>query len=716
MESFFSRYKNPLVLLLVLLVQFVLLAVQVRPRLPGAAAADQTGVNALRVGVTSVVAPPEKVLHTSGLSIRGIWTKYLDLVDVKQQNEALQAENQRLQMEQAALAEDARQGERLQELLAFKQHYIDNTVPAQVVGSGGSDHGRVLYIDKGSDDGIAAEMPVITPDGIVGRIREVMPHTSQVLEISDPTSAAGVLLEETRTRGILRGDNVGHPEIVNMMPDDRIHPGQLVLTSGGDQIFPRGLPVGVVSKIVPDTDNQPLVDVVLKPSANLSRLEEVLVVTGTASTPSVHLRHDLSRSESTAAALKQAATAKAAAAAEAALEAQRASDVLAARLPSATNVTDPDAPDASPGASPATADSDAAPLHPPSALHSDHYTPGAVPAADSLTPGARLGPYAQGVLPTARVNKTDENGDPVAAPPSPSISPAFRAAHDAAEAARPHPAPSATAALKPVAPPSSSPAAANPGSASVNAPLPAGAPAGSMYVMKPLVKRTPILNADGTPMLNADGTPSIKRTPVLNPDGTPAMHRVLVTPPGTTFSPSSRPAAAIPAAATAHHAPAPTTGVVYGANGAAVPVHRTPAVATPAPTSPRTANPSPARVAGATTPTSARSSGAPGTGATAARTTPTTPAHPAPRTSVPTQIVTDGPVATPARPQPRNQSQTHPQTHPQTRTQPRTPGTTTPGTTSGTPPQHRAPVIVPDDGSRPYHAPAQPATPPQGQH
>ncbi len=446
MESFFARYKNPVVLALVLMVQFVLLAVQVRPRLPGAAAADQAGVKVLRMGVTTVVAPPEKVLHSSGLSLRGIWSNYLDLVDVKQQNEQLLAENQRLQLEQAALAEDARQGQRLQELLAFKQHYVDQTVPAQVVGAGGSDHGRILYIDKGAEDGIAEDMPVITPDGIVGRIRDVMPHTSQVLEISDPTSAAGVLLEETRTRGVLRGNGFGQPEIVNFMPDDRIKPGQLVLTSGGDQIFPRGLPVGTVLKVVPDAADQPLVDVVLKPAANLGQLEEVLVVTGTGDAPSARSKRDLAHSEGTAAALKAAAAAKAADAAEAAVEAQRASDILAQRLPSASDVTDADAPDAAPGSSPATADAIAAPLHPPSALHADHFSPGAEPPAEDLAPGARLAPYVQGNPEAERNARAAAAAAVDATLPSLSVSPAFRAAHEAALAARPHaPAPASPA-------------------------------------------------------------------------------------------------------------------------------------------------------------------------------------------------------------------------------------------------------------------------------
>ena len=443
MESFFSRYKNPLVLAVVLAAQLFLLAVQVRRPLPAVAAkVDEDGVRALRRGVATVVTPPESVLHKSGLSVRDVWSSYLDLIGVRQENAALKEEVDQLRMEQAALAEDARQGERLQDLLAFRQHYINTTVPAQVVGTAGTDRSRVLYLDKGSDDGIAVDMPVITPDGIVGRIREVYPHTAQVLEINDATSAAGVLLEQTRTRGILRGNANGQPQIVNLMPDDRIKPGQLVLTSGGDQIYPRGLPVGTVDHIVSDPENEPMVDVILKPAANLGRLEEVLVVTSTGPAPTERARRDLSKSETVVAqakAAKEAAAKEAAAAAAAAAlaDAQRASDVLAQRLPSRNDPSDPDAPDASPDASPATSEAAAKPLHPPSALRPDHYSPTDVPSAASLTPGQRYTPLVEGTAATERRPAKAGSPDVNATDTAPvGTNPAFSAASAAVAAQR----------------------------------------------------------------------------------------------------------------------------------------------------------------------------------------------------------------------------------------------------------------------------------------
>ena len=186
-----------------LIAQVIGLAVQIRR--PNPSGGDQPAVRLLRYWTIALMAPPEKVVHGSGTGIRGLWSNYLDLRHVRQQNQDLKQQLGRLQLEQAALLEDARQGQRLQSLLSFKEHYIYSTVPAQIIGTSGTDQSRVLYIDKGAKDGLKPDMAVITPDGIVGKLKDVFAHTSQVLVISDQTSGAGVLLQTTRLRGVLRG-------------------------------------------------------------------------------------------------------------------------------------------------------------------------------------------------------------------------------------------------------------------------------------------------------------------------------------------------------------------------------------------------------------------------------------------------------------------------------------------------------------------------------
>jgi rod shape-determining protein MreC len=372
MDSFLTRYKNIMVLMGVVLIQIVGLAAQIRrPNANGTAnGTDGSTVRLIRYWAVGLVAPPEKVLHGTGHGIRGLWSDYLDLRGVRRQNQDLRDQIGRLQLEQAALLEDARQGQRLQQLLSFQEHYVATTVPAQVIGTAGTDQSRVLFIDKGSHDGLKPDMAVITPDGIVGKLKDVFPHTAQVLEISDQSSGAGVLLESTRLRGVLRGNELGQPQVINLLPDERIKPGEHVITSGGDQIYPRGLPVGVVERTVADTQNPPYVDVIIKPAANLGHLEEVLIITKTSDQMPPKQRQDLAQSAAVAAA---AGT-------------QRAADILAQRLPG----LDPAAPagDGNPQKTdPSGADMPAAAPRPPAPLHTDRFTPDSTPPAGSLTPG-----------------------------------------------------------------------------------------------------------------------------------------------------------------------------------------------------------------------------------------------------------------------------------------------------------------------------------------
>ena len=368
-----SRYKNILFLVTVLVVQIIGLAVQIRR--PNPTSADAPAVRLIRYWAIGLMSPPEKVIHGSGTGLRGLWSNYLDLRHVRQQNQDLREQVGRLQLEQAALLEDARQGQRLQQLLAFKEHYIYTTVPTQVIGTSGSDQSRVLYIDKGAKDGLKPDMAVITPDGIVGKLKDVFAHTSQVLVISDQTSGAGVLLESTRLRGVLRGNALGQPQIINMLPDDRVKPGERVITSGGDQIYPRGLPVGVVDRVVADTQNPPYLDILIKPAANLGHLEELLVITQASDHMPEKERQDLVQSAAEGAAASQ----------------RRASDILAERLPGLNDpnaVVDPKQGQQQSAAAAAAAAAAAPPkLHPPPALHADHYSPDATPPANELTPG-----------------------------------------------------------------------------------------------------------------------------------------------------------------------------------------------------------------------------------------------------------------------------------------------------------------------------------------
>lgn len=364
--EFLTRFKNALFLIAVLLAQAIALAVQVRTP---ADVADRDGRNVrlIRLWTTATVSPFERAAHAVGWGVSTGWRDYIDLRNVRQQNKDLQKQLTQMRIQEAAIAEDALEGRRLQTLLDFKQRYVGATVAAQVIGASGSDQSHILTIDKGSRDGLKPDMAVITQDGIVGKLRDVFADTAQVLEINDQTSGAGVILESTRMRAIVRGSIAGRVQIENLTADSRIKPGERVLTSGGDQVYPRGLPVGVIESIAPDPDRQPYMAIVVRPAVDLNRVEEVLIITSTQSNLPADAQQDLN-----------------------AAEAQHAADLSAEKLPSIHDDEPPGtaaAPPAQPGAAPTTPPVVTVP-HPLPILHPDRYTTGSTPPAADLTPGA----------------------------------------------------------------------------------------------------------------------------------------------------------------------------------------------------------------------------------------------------------------------------------------------------------------------------------------
>src|SRR6516164_1129923 len=271
METILGRFRNLIVLAAILFAQIVGLAVQVkRP-------AQQGDTRLIRVWAVGAITPFEKGVVNTQKFFYNTWHNYIYLRGVRRENRELRAELDRMKLEQVRLKEDAEMARRIQSLLAFKEQHIDSTVAAQVIGTSGSDQSRVLYIDKGSKQGIKNDMAVITPTGIVGKVVQVFPESSQVLPINDQMSGVGVTLTNTRLQGILRGGPNGTTTVQYVMADERVVPGEEVITSGGDRIFPKGLPVGKVVDVKPGRDL--FLSIRVSPSSQLDRLEEVLVVT-----------------------------------------------------------------------------------------------------------------------------------------------------------------------------------------------------------------------------------------------------------------------------------------------------------------------------------------------------------------------------------------------------------------------------------------------------
>jgi rod shape-determining protein MreC len=358
-----GRYRNLIVLVGVLFAQVLGLAVQVNVKRP----TDGGSTRLIRVWAVGAVTPVEKALVWTQTSLGNVWHNYFYLRGVRAENRALKQQIERMTLEQVRMSQDADQARRLQALLGFKEQFISQTMAAQVIGSSGSDSSRSPYIDKGEKDGIKADMAVITADGVVGKVLRVYGSSSQVLLINDQTSGAGVILDKSRLQGILRGTPSGEVVIEKVMSDETVPAGELVLTSGGDGVFPKGLPVGRVTKAA---GNDLFLNIHVRPSANLSKLEEVLVVT------KIDERQAQPDHNGTA----------------------RAVDILAERLPGVPSKPENDGKAAAPGAAtpgtaaPTTAGSDAKPkAAPPQASASNGTAAVQRPAGGAVPPATGSG-------------------------------------------------------------------------------------------------------------------------------------------------------------------------------------------------------------------------------------------------------------------------------------------------------------------------------------
>ncbi len=271
MDSLINRYRNITILVAILFAQILGLAIQVKR------SRDDESTRLIRVWALGSITPLEKGIVWFQSSTGNVWHNYFYLRGVRQENRDLKQQIETLKLEQARLSEDARQAARLQALLGFKEQYVAHTVAAQVIGLSGSEHSRVFYIDKGSRDGIEKDMAVITANGVVGKVLRVENTTAQVLMINDQTSGVGTILETSRLQGVLRGTAAGGVVLDKIMNDEQVQPGEKALTSGGDQIFPKGLLIGTVTRAGRGADS--FLDIRIAPATDLSKLEEVIVIT-----------------------------------------------------------------------------------------------------------------------------------------------------------------------------------------------------------------------------------------------------------------------------------------------------------------------------------------------------------------------------------------------------------------------------------------------------
>jgi rod shape-determining protein MreC len=267
MVGIFSRHRSLALLAGVVLAQLMLLAFQIK---------RAHDVRLIRYWAVAIMSPVERGGTWGFSGLRGVWTGYIDLHNARSENQRLRAEVGELQLRNRELESQANEAQRLSTLLNFRQAHADAPIlAAQVIGASADSNSHTLFINRGTRDHIRNNMAVVTPDGVVGKIVEAFPSTAQVLLINDKESGVGALFAASRTHGVVKGSGDPTPRLDYIVNDEKVKPGDVLLTSGDDRIFPKGLLIGTVTDAKPALPFQ-LIHV--QPAARLDRLEDVLVL------------------------------------------------------------------------------------------------------------------------------------------------------------------------------------------------------------------------------------------------------------------------------------------------------------------------------------------------------------------------------------------------------------------------------------------------------
>ena len=240
------------------------------------------GVSLLQRAIFTLLSPLQNGVSAVVRGVVWAWTGYLDLRGTRQENQRLVERVRNLETLLLERGHLAREAERFRDLLGLREILPMTTTVAEVVARDGLPWYRTILVNKGSEDGLALEDPVISPTGVVGRIIAIGPHTAKVQLLQDRDSGAGVLIERSRVTGVVSGQvgfsDTGSSDLVmKYVPElADVTVGDVVVTSGQDRVYPKGLVVGRVRIVGKGSGLSK--DILVEPSARFAQLEEVLVV------------------------------------------------------------------------------------------------------------------------------------------------------------------------------------------------------------------------------------------------------------------------------------------------------------------------------------------------------------------------------------------------------------------------------------------------------
>jgi rod shape-determining protein MreC len=282
MLKYLKQYRFYIILFAFVLIPIIAIDTSTR------AARDYRFYDKIIVATTS---PIQTLISWTLEGIANGFQNYIYLWHTHRDNLLLIEENRRLLNAIVNLKEAQMENARLRNLLGFSETFHIKAIAARVIAKDVSTEFRTIRINRGETDGVRKDMAVLSSEGIVGRVLRTTAKTSDIVTILDLLSAVDVIVKRSRARGIVEGMTDEVCQLKFTLRTDDIQPGDLLISSGQGGIFPKGIPVGTVATVKRETFGISQ-NVEVRPSADFSRLEEVLVATEFDKTPA-HLDNDL---------------------------------------------------------------------------------------------------------------------------------------------------------------------------------------------------------------------------------------------------------------------------------------------------------------------------------------------------------------------------------------------------------------------------------------
>ena len=234
-------------------------------------------VNMGSVLLGEIAHPIQRVARSGSQTVENIWSGYIALRGVAQENDNLKQRLSLLEADNSRLREVEHEVERLHNLVQGATEAGVSGIGADVIGYDPSNWIQAITVNRGSTDGIIRGMAAVQGNYLVGKVIGVGRHTSQILLLLDPTSGVDALVQSSRVRGIVEGNGRSGAVLQYISPQETVKVGERVITSGMDGVFPKGLVIGIVSEVDKNA-GRIFQKISVRPSVKFRRLETVLLV------------------------------------------------------------------------------------------------------------------------------------------------------------------------------------------------------------------------------------------------------------------------------------------------------------------------------------------------------------------------------------------------------------------------------------------------------